>query len=229
MNAIYESSTYGEIVLKIGLPPSTPGKPVSVAASYVDQTIDLTWLQSETNGGWPILTFEIWVDDGAGAWPGSPISLDATAMDLNNLSYQVSALTGGLTYGVKITATNAINTSVESVTQYFTVADLPDAPTNAPTLETATETSISIAWNPPANNGGSSISGYRVYMNHLKGGDWKLVYDGKSFPSVVVYTQQDLIKGDHYRFRVSALNVRGESGFSPEDTFLCAAHPQAPS
>ena len=109
-------------------------------------------------------------------------------MDLNNLSYQVTALTGGLTYGVKITATNAINTSVESVTQYFTVADLPDALANAPTLETATETSISIAWNPPANDGGSSISGYRVYMNHLKGGDWKLVYDGKSFPSVVVYT-----------------------------------------
>ena len=45
MNAIFESSTYGEIVLKIGLPPSTPGKPVSLAASYVDQTIDLTWLQ----------------------------------------------------------------------------------------------------------------------------------------------------------------------------------------
>ena len=92
MNAIFESSTYGEIVLKIGLPPSTPGKPVSVTASYVDQTIDLTWFKPETNGGWPILTFEIWVDDGAGAWPVSPISLDATAMDLDNLSYQVTAL-----------------------------------------------------------------------------------------------------------------------------------------
>ena len=41
MNAIYSSSTYGELILKIGLPPSNTGKPISVGASFVDETIDL--------------------------------------------------------------------------------------------------------------------------------------------------------------------------------------------
>ena len=90
----------------------------------------------------------------------------------------MTGITGGSTYAVKITATNAIGTSVESDTQYLVCADLPDSPDSAPTLESATETSITIAWNPPANNGGSAIIGYRVYMNYLNDGDWEQIYDG---------------------------------------------------
>ena len=87
-------------------------------------------------------------------------------------------MTGGATLGVKITATNAIGTSEESKAQYFVCADLPNPPDFAPTLETATETSLTIAWNPPADDGGSPVIGYRVYMNYIRDGDWELVYDG---------------------------------------------------
>ena len=99
-------------------------------------------------------------------------------MDLDNLTYQMTGLTGSATYAVKLTATNAIGTSEESVTQYFVCANLPDPPDQAPTLETATDSSITIAWNPPANDGGSPVIGYRVYMNYLNDGDWELVFDG---------------------------------------------------
>ena len=90
----------------------------------------------------------------------------------------MQGLTGGYTYAVKITATNAIGTSEDSDIQYLVCADLPDPPDSAPTLEAATESTITIAWNPPANDGGSPIIGYRVYMNYLKDGDWEMVYDG---------------------------------------------------
>ena len=90
----------------------------------------------------------------------------------------MASLTGGSTYGVKITATNAIGTSVESVTQYLVCADIPDPPDAAPTLEAASESSITIAWNPPSHDGGSPVIGYKVYMNYLNDGDWELVYDG---------------------------------------------------
>ena len=178
MNAIFQSNNYGELTLKIGLAPSKTGKPISSEASFAEETIDLEWTISENYGGWPIQTFEIWVDDGAGTWPESPISLDASIIDLDNLSYQLTGLTGGSTYGVRISATNAIGTSEDSDIQYLVCANLPDSPDDAPTLEAATETSITIAWNPPANNGGSEIIGYRVYMNYLNDGDWELVYDG---------------------------------------------------
>lgn len=73
-------------------------------------------------------------------------------------------MTGGSTYGFKVQAVNDIGTSVESDTQFFVCANLPAAP-DAPVFEQATHTSITIAWNLPANNGGSAITGYRVYMN----------------------------------------------------------------
>ena len=93
-------------------------------------------------------------------------------MNLENLTYQLTGLTGGTNYGVKISATNTIGTSVESDTQYLVCADLPSPPTDAPTLEAATKTSITIAWNTPASDGGTRITGYRVYMNPLADGDW---------------------------------------------------------
>ena len=85
LNAIYESSAYGELVLKIGLAPSKPGKPVSAGADFASSTIDLVWQRPESHGGWPTLTFEIWIDDGAGTWPTDPVSLDVAALDLDDL------------------------------------------------------------------------------------------------------------------------------------------------
>jgi hypothetical protein len=108
-------------------------------------------------------------------------------LDLDNLSETLVGLTGGETYGVKITATNTIGTSAESETQYFVCADLPDPPSQ-PNLEAATESSITISWNPPANNGGSDITGYRIYMNPLSDGDWELIYDGAYQPTVLIKT-----------------------------------------
>lgn len=46
------------------------------------------------------------------------------------------------------------------------VADLPGAP-GTPALDAATATSIAIGWSAPASNGGSAITGYRLYMNDL--------------------------------------------------------------
>ena len=67
-------------------------------------------------------------------------------------------------------------------------------------------------------------------MNHIDDGDWELIYDGASQPSVVVFTKNGLIAGGHYRFKVASLNVRGESTTSsPEAIYLCAALPFAPT
>ena len=60
------------------------------------------------------MTFEIWVDDGAGQWPATPVSLDASTLSLDNLVYKLTGLASGGIYGVKITATNEIGTSLDS-------------------------------------------------------------------------------------------------------------------
>ena len=73
INSIFQSSTYGERVVKIGLKPSQPGKPKVLNASFSAKTINLGWVKSDSDGGWPILTYEIWIDDGAGIFPSTPV------------------------------------------------------------------------------------------------------------------------------------------------------------
>jgi len=159
MNPIFKSAGYGELSLKVGLPPSAPGLPIFQSSSYDDGTITISFTQPENIGGWPVTAYLIWVDDGQGNWATNPVSINASA-----LVFQAEGLTGGMVYGFKVKAQNDIGISLESDTQYFVCADLPEAP-NAPVFEQATHTSITIAWNAPSFNGGSRVTGYKVYMN----------------------------------------------------------------
>ena len=95
---------------------------------------------------------------------------------------------------------------------------MPSAPA-IPLLESSTKSSINIAWNAVAtiNNGGSSVTGYRVYINDLLSDRWELVYDGSSFPSTLTFHKTGLTAGRSYRFRITALNTVGESVPSTAD------------
>lgn len=126
----------------------------------------------------------MWIDDGAGNWPSIPISYTT----LSTLSYSFTGLTGGSTYAIKIQAVNDVGASDDSDISFFVCADKPSAP-SAPTMESSSKSSITIAWNavPPANNGGSIITGYRVYMNDLTTDKWNLVFDGSNYPSTLTY------------------------------------------
>jgi len=76
-------------------------------------------------------------------------------------------LDSGSIYGVKIQATNDIGTSIDSDTQYFACADLPSPPDDPPTMDESTDSSITVSWNAPTDDGGSPVTGYRVYMNDI--------------------------------------------------------------
>ncbi len=122
-----------------------------------------------------------------------------------------------------------IGASAESEVSYFVCADRPGAP-SVPVLESTTATSISVAWNVPATDGGSPISGYKLYMNDILANDnWDLVFDGSNYPSTLTYTQTGLTPGRYYRFRVIAVNKIGVSDPSAEAKFLAADFPSAPS
>jgi len=160
--------------------PSVPGIPIKTASSFSAGTIDFKFAASSEEGGWPVTHYEVWIDDGAGNWgAATTVALTTFTIDTANfLNYQATSLTPGSTYGIRLQSTNPIGTSHHSPAQYFPAADLPSAPTSPPTLDSATQTTATVAWNGVASTGGAVISGYRVYMNELMEGDWKLIYDG---------------------------------------------------
>lgn len=81
---------------------------------------------------------------------------------------------------------NTIGSSEDSLTTYIVCADKPNAP-SSPTLETATQDSITIAWNAPSSNGGSAITGYKVYMNDYLTDTFELIYDGTNVDSILTF------------------------------------------
>lgn len=176
----------------------------------------ISWTAPISDGGWPILNYLIWVDDGNGVWPANPITVPIASFDsLDLLTYEILGLTDGNTYGVKVQASNSIGISVQSNTQYFACATIPGAIQTAPTLEAATNSSITIAWSVPTNNGGVPVSGYKVYINSLDQGDWFLIYDGTGQPTVLTTEIDNLTRGELYRFYVTAVNYVGEGAKSP--------------
>lgn len=79
------------------------------------------------------------------------------------------------------------------------------------------QTSVTLAWQPPLSTGGSPVTGYQVQLQAVTraardvlGDDWLIVYDGPSTAT----TFSALQPGCSYMARVSASNQAGQSPFS---------------
>jgi hypothetical protein len=88
---------------------------------------------------------------------------------------------------------------------------------------------LTVSWSNPLSDGGSAITGFKLFINPLDDGDWSIAYDGSGHPTIHVITIDNLKEGMYYRFKYTSLNYVGESAESTESTLLCAATPSAPS
>ena len=78
-------------------------------------------------------------------------------------------------YNFRITAVNIVGPSNPSSSFSAMAAVKADAP-GTPSRKTASETSITIEWTAPSDDGGDSIDNYNVYWDQGSGGSF--VYHG---------------------------------------------------
>ena len=104
-----------------------------------------------------------------------------------------------------------------SVTPFTATA--PTAP-DAPTAARATATSIAVHWAAPADDGGSALTGYRVYEN---GGTAPVC---EVAVSVTDCTVEGLALGSSHAYRVAAVNAVGEGARS--DASAVVTLPEVP-
>jgi hypothetical protein len=92
---------------------------------------------------------------------------------------------------------------------------------SAPTLSSATpgNAKISLVWTAPSSDGGSSITGYKIYRGTTSGGETLLTTLG----NVLSYTNTGLTNGKTYYYRISAVNSVGEGALSNEASALPVA------
>src|SRR3989442_10632750 len=183
-------------------PPTVPTAPQNLQASAGVGNVTLSWQAPSSDGGSAITGYKVYRSTSSGTETGYVI--------LGNVnSYTNTGLTGGTTYFYKVRAVNSAGLSPLSNEASATPPALPSAPQN---LQAAVGKSITISWQTPSSDGGSAITGYKVYRSTSSGTETGYVNLG----NVTSYTNTGLTPGVTYFYKVRAVNSAGLSPLSNE-------------
>ena len=178
-------------------PRGRPDAPIVVSYQRGDGTVEIAFTQG-SDGGSPITNYSYSMNgftytDFSPAVTTSPITISG----LNNAN----------SYTINLKAVNMYRTSEPSGNLTIDPVSAPQSPTILGA--TAGRSSASVAFNPPTNNGGSTILSYTVISN--PGG---ITASGAGSPITVT----GLTNGTEYTFTVVATNAIGDSvSSSPSD------------
>lgn len=173
------------------LPAGVPSAPVIIGVTRGNGQVSISYEPSASNGA-AVTSYTATSSPG-----GTQTSGLSNPLVLNGL-------TNGTAYTFTMTATNSVGTSAQSNTS---AAVTPATVPGAPTIGTATagDASASVAFTPPASNGGSAITGYTVTAS--PGG---ATATGTASPITVFGLQNGLA----HTFTVVATNAVGNSAAS---------------
>jgi parallel beta-helix repeat protein len=194
--------------------PSLPYAPQNLRAAPGNQQVVLTW-SAPYDGGSPITNYRVY----RGLTSGGEVFLTEIG---NLLTYTDTGLVNGQTYYYRVSAVNAIGEGPKSNEANATPATLPTQPLNL--TATAGNQQVTLAWDPPGFNGGSSITNYRIYRGTTSGGEIFLIEVG----NVTGYVDTGLVNGQTYHYMVSAVNAIGEGPKSNEASATPVAIPTPP-
>ena len=198
---------------------TAPGAPATPAATPGDGTATVTWSPPASDGGSAITGYNVYEGTTAGGESTTP--LNATPLSPDTTSFPVSGLTNGTTYFFTVTAVNAIGegpASGEVSATPVSAGTTPTAP-GAPTAPavTAGDASATVAWSPPASDGGSAVTGYNVYQGTSPGGESTTPINSTPLsPTAASDLVTGLTDGTTYYFTVTAVNAVGEGPPSAE-------------
>ncbi len=185
--------------------PVPPSAPQSLAASpNLAAGVGLTWQPPAVQGTFPITGYRIYRGTG-GATPTPLVTVG------NVLAFTDASVANGTAYRYRVSAISAAGEGAQSAEVIAARGTAPTAPRNL--TATTTRSGIELTWTAPSSNGGTAITGYRVYRGATSGGETLYVSYG---PDAIGMTDTNVAKKTRYFYRVTAVNVLGESVFSAE-------------
>jgi hypothetical protein len=168
-----------------------PGAPRSISVAPGDGVVDVSW-QSPGGG---VDEFRVDVLDGGGAV--------AATRTTTTTSASLNGLTNGTTYTAVVVAINGPTSTPSPPSSSFVPRGRPAAPAPATAAITALLT-VTVSWTPPADTGGSPITGYEVSNNGATPQTVGAGVTSLAFPG--------LVEGSTYTFTVRAVTAVGTSG-----------------
>ena len=195
VNGQGEGPRSNSVSVQLGAVPSAP---IHLGASAEGAGIVLTWDEPENDGGWNVTGYKVYRGTSAGN-----LTLKAALGEvLNYTDYDVVA---GTAYYYAVSAVNEIGEGIASSVISVEADSLPSAPTH---LEAeAGDATVTLSWNAPTDNGGSPIIGYVIYRGTTEGAVSTVLV---TLGNVTAYTDDDVINGQTYWYKISAVNAVGQ-------------------
>ena len=184
---------------------TAPGAPTISAITVGNTTLTLT-ITPGTTGGLSRTDYVYSLDNGV------TFTSFATATG----PFVITGLANGTTYRVSVAAVNALDTGTFSSRVSGVPATVPSVPRWLHGVRG--NTTATLLWNPPATNGGSTITSYVVSDLH----------GHTCTTSTMTCTVAGLTNGVSYVFYVVAINERGTSSPSNSNLVIPATTPGAP-
>ncbi|HMF30360.1 MAG TPA: fibronectin type III domain-containing protein, partial [Candidatus Lokiarchaeia archaeon] len=125
-------------------------------------------------------------------------------------SYSDSGLTNGVTYYYQVSAVNGAgegprSNEISATPSASTItSNVPSVPRNI--TATSGNGQIFLNWSVPASDGGSAITGYKIYRGVSPGQE--ILY--ATLGNVTIYTDTNVTNGQIYYYNISAVNANGE-------------------
>ena len=190
--------------------PKAPGQPPSAPQNVaispnLPEGIGLSWAAPSSSGTSPVTGYRIYRSTGSQgetflASVGTVLAFTDT-----------TAANGGLYY-YQVSAVSAAGEGPRSAEKSGRRGTAPTAPR---TLSASSNGpgGVSLKWSAPSSNGGSPITGYRIYRATTAGGE---LYLGTVSATTTSYADRTASKGVRYYYWVAATNVLGVGAASNE-------------
>ena len=190
---------------------TAPAAPTAVSATAGNASATVHWTAPTDNGGAAITGYQVEYSSNG----GTSYTQFGTVASAASTSQTITGLTNGSSYLFKVAAINSVGTGAFSsassaVTPTAAVnATIPAAPTGV--TATAGNTTATVSWTAPTDNGGAAITAYQVQYSADGGTTYFKVGSTTASTSQTV---TGLTNGTVYLFRVAAINSAGPSAYS---------------
>jgi len=211
--ALLNKAGPSKLSTEVSSTPGTPGAPTLTSATPGNGTIALTWTAPTSSGSSAITGYDVFEGSTlAEARSASPFN----ASLINGTSTTVTGLTPGKIHFFEISAVNGFGAGPRSNDRSGIALAGPSSPT---LVSTTGNREVALEWKPPANDGGSPITGYDLYESITTGGEGAVPFAETSASTNQFLVTNDTISmrnGTTYYFTVAAVNAGGPGSASNE-------------
>lgn len=178
------------------IPFTVPNAPTGLMEIAGNAQVGLNWTAPSYDGG-RVIDYYLVYQDG-NELPGH----------INGSATIIANLTNGQDYVFRVAAHNLAGVSITSNAISGMPFTVPHAPTGLKGIEG--NALVTLNWTEPSINGGISVSGYNLYRSTSSDGNYTLI----ASPQRETFTDTNLVNGQSYWYKVSAVNSAGEGEMS---------------